>query len=235
MKQRIWELDAFRGICVLGMIAVHFVYDLTSLYRLVDWTLPETFLFVQKWGGVLFLLLSGICVTLGKRSVRRGLIVLGSGLLVSAVTFGMWKFFSYQKGIIIYFGVLHCLGVCMMLYPLFKKSHWGVLLGIGAALVAAGFALMRVTFSFPWLIPLGLRPERFQSSDYFPLLPYFGFFLLGAALGKTLYRNQTSLLPKGNPNNLIVRFLTGCGRHSLWIYLLHQPVLSGLLYLLSAF
>lgn len=235
MKQRIWELDAFRGICVLGMIAVHFVYDLTSLYRLVDWTLPETFLFVQKWGGVLFLLLSGICVTLGKRSVRRGLIVLGSGLLVSAVTFGMWKFFSYQKGIIIYFGVLHCLGVCMMLYPLFKKSHWGVLLGVGAALVAAGFALMRVTFSFPWLIPLGLRPERFQSSDYFPLLPYFGFFLLGAALGKTLYRNQTSLLPKGNPNNLIVRFLTGCGRHSLWIYLLHQPVLSGLLYLLSAF
>ncbi len=235
MKQRIWELDAFRGICVLGMIAVHFVYDLTSLYKLVDWNLPTTFLFVQKWGGVLFLLLSGICVTLGTRSVRRGLIVFGSGLLVSAVTFAMWKFFSFHIGIIIYFGVLHCLGVCMMLYPLFKKCHWGVLLGVGAALVAAGFALMNVKFSFPWLIPLGLRPEGFQSSDYFPLLPYFGFFLLGAALGKTLYRNKASLLPKVNTRNLIIRFLTFCGRQSLWIYLLHQPILSGVLYLLSAF
>ena len=37
MKKRIWELDAFRGICILGVVFVHFVYDLVELYRIVDW------------------------------------------------------------------------------------------------------------------------------------------------------------------------------------------------------
>ena len=89
MKKRIWELDAFRGICVLGMLIVHFVYDLTELYRLVSWQPGDAFAWVQRWGGVLFLLLSGICVTLGRRSVRRGLIVFGCGLVCTAGTVGM--------------------------------------------------------------------------------------------------------------------------------------------------
>ena len=115
MKNRIWELDAFRGICLIGMVIVHFVYDLTELYGILSWNPPEGFVFVQQWGGVLFLLLSGICVTLGSRSVRRGLIVFASGMIVSAVTYGMYHFGFTGKSILIYFGVLHCLGVCMLL------------------------------------------------------------------------------------------------------------------------
>ena len=75
MKNRVWELDALRGICILGVIIVHFVYDITELYALVQLDLPDIFLFVQRWGGVIFLLISGICATLGSRSVRRGAIV----------------------------------------------------------------------------------------------------------------------------------------------------------------
>lgn len=234
MKKRIWELDAFRGICVLGMLIVHFVYDLTELYRLVSWQPGDTFAWVQRWGGVLFLLLSGICVTLGRRSIRRGLIVFGCGLVCTAVTVGMYRLGLSGNGIQIYFGVLHCLGMCMILWPVFRRLPWWVLLPLGLGIIMTGlwvFEPMRV--SYPWLLPLGIQPQGLITSDYFPLFPNLGFFLLGSALGKTLYRRQQSLLPRVNDRNFLLRFLQLCGRQSLWIYLLHQPVFSGLFALLT--
>lgn len=234
MKKRIWELDAFRGICVLGMLIVHFVYDLTELYRLVSWQPGDTFTWVQRWGGVLFLLLSGICVTLGRRSIRRGLIVFGCGLVCTAVTVGMYRLGLSGNGIQIYFGVLHCLGMCMILWPVFRRLPWWVLLPLGLGIIMTGlwvFEPMRV--SYPWLLPLGIQPQGLITSDYFPLFPNLGFFLLGSALGKTLYRRQQSLLPWVNDRNFLLRFLQLCGRQSLWIYLLHQPVFSGLFALLT--
>lgn len=236
MKKRIWELDAARGICILGMIVVHLVYDMVELYRLVFWEYPAIYTFVQRWGGVLFLLISGICVTLGSRSVKRGLIVFGCGLVVSAVTAGMYLLQLADKSILIYFGVLHCLGSCMLLWPLFKKLPNWALAVIGAVMVLIGLYLdgnVRVDHSF--LVPLGVIPERFMTSDYFPLLPNLGFFLLGAVLGRTVYRKKESLLPKVNSRNIVLRFLQFLGRHSLEIYLLHQPVLSGIFTLIVMF
>lgn len=229
MKNRIWELDALRGICVLGMIAVHFIYDLVDLYALTDWHLPPVFVFLQTWGGVLFLLISGICVTLGSRSARRGLIVFACGMLCTGVTVGMFALGLAGKGMIIYFGVLHCLGICMLVWPVFRKLPAVLLAALGVTLAALGLWLdAAVRVSFPWLIPLGLIYPGFATADYFPLLPHLGFFLLGAVLGKTLYKSKTSLLPRVNAQNPALRFLQGCGRHSLWIYLLHQPILTGL-------
>lgn len=233
MKQRIWELDVFRGICILGMVAVHFVYDLVELYALVAWKYPPVFTFVKQWGGVLFLLLSGICATLGSRSVRRGIIVFCCGMLCSAVTVGMYLLDMSDKGIIIYFGVLHCLGVCMMLWPLFRKMPWWLLGLLGIALTALGFYLDTLARpDWPWLMPLGLPWKGFQTSDYFPLLPNLGFFLLGAAVGRTVYCRQVTLLPGVKADRGVLRFLGFCGRQSLLIYLLHQPLLSGIFYLI---
>lgn len=235
MKQRIWELDTFRGICVLGMVIVHFIYDLVELYGLIDWQYPAAFSFIKNWGGVLFLLLSGTCATLGSRSVRRGIIVFGCGLVCSAVTAGMYLLGFSGRGIIIWFGVLHCLGICMMLWPLFRKlpmPNWA-LGNLGLLLVIVGLMLRRVTVEAPWLFPLGLTTASFSSSDYFPLLPNLGFFLLGAALGRVLYREKITRLPNVNADTPILRFLGFCGRASLPIYLLHQPVLSALCLLLS--
>ena len=235
MKNRIWELDAFRGICLIGMVIVHFVYDLTELYGILSWNPPEGFVFVQQWGGVLFLLLSGICVTLGSRSVRRGLIVFASGMIVSTVTYGMYHFGFTGKSILIYFGVLHCLGVCMLLWVCFNKLPVWALATFGAGFTALGFYFRTLTVENPWLFSLGLTTSKFASSDYFPLLPYLGFFLLGAVLGRTLYGKKQTLLPKVNPQNLILRFLQWCGRQSLLIYLLHQPVLAGICTLITLF
>lgn len=228
MKKRIWELDALRGLCILGMVIVHFVYDLVELYGFVNWEYPALYRFVMRWGGVLFLLISGICVTLGRRSVRRGLIVFGCGILCTAVTAGMYFLKLADRALIIYFGVLHCLGICMLLWPLCRRLPIWALALLGAVLIAGGFLLQSLPpVDFPWLIPLGLISQNFQTSDYFPLLPNLGFFLLGAVIGLTAYRKKQSLLPGIDSGNAILWFLQLCGRYSLWIYLLHQPILYG--------
>lgn len=235
MKQRIWELDVLRGICILGMVIVHLIYDLTELYGLIDWEYPDSFLFIKDYGGILFFLISGICVTLGSRSVRRGIIVFSCGMLCTLVTFGMELLDFTGSGMVIWFGVLHCLGICMLLWPLVKKLPTAFLAVLGLSLVIAGHLLFGVCLAaHPYLIPLGIVPEWFSSPDYFPLMPYFGYFLLGAVLGRTLYRSKASLLPRCNAGSPVLRFLSLCGRYSLHIYLLHQPVLTGLCLLLSA-
>lgn len=225
MKKRIWELDALRGVCVLGMVAVHLVYDLTQLSGLVEWTYPRWFSLIKDWGGVLFLLISGVCVTLGSRNLRRGVIVLGCGMVCTAVTFAMAALGLSDPAIVIWFGVLHCLGACMLLWSVLEKLPVKAMVILGLLLALAGLALRRMVFSFPWLIPLGFVTEGFASSDYFPLLPHLGFFLLGAALGRTVYREKRSLLPRVPENNPILRFFRFCGRNSLIIYLLHQPII----------
>lgn len=233
MKKRIWELDVLRGVCILGMVVVHLIYDLQTFFSLPFLADSQLFDLIKQWGGVLFLLISGICVTLGSHPVRRGLIVFACGLLCSAVTAGMYVLNMADKSIIIYFGVLHCLGVCMLLWPLFKRLPvWALgLLGLGLTVLGLWIS-GNVVVDFPWLIPLGLVPGDFASSDYFPLLSNLGFFLVGAFLGKTLYRKKETLLPRVNPANPVLAFFTLLGKWSLPVYLLHQPIITGLLYLI---
>lgn len=233
MKKRIWELDVLRGVCILGMVVVHLIYDLQTFFSLPFLADSRLFDLIKQWGGVLFLLISGICVTLGSHPVRRGLIVFACGLICSAVTAGMYFLNMADKSIIIYFGVLHCLGVCMLLWPLFKRLPVWALGLLGLGLTGLGLWISgNVVVDFPWLIPLGLVPGDFASSDYFPLLSNLGFFLVGAFLGKTLYRKKETLLPRVNPANPVLAFFTRLGKWSLPVYLLHQPVITGLLYLI---
>ena len=221
MNKRIWELDAIRGLCILGMIGVHAVYDLQ---------LPTgpVFAFVQNWGGVLFFLLSGLCVTLGSRPAKRGLLVFGAGLICSIVTWLMGELSLLPAHAVIRFGVLHCLGLCMLLWPAFWKLSICLLVALGAALAVLGIWLTECVVGFSGFAWLGLRYPGYSSGDYFPLLPYLGFFLLGAVLGRVLYREKKSLMPNLG-NFWLFRALQWCGRHSLILYLLHQPVLMLLL------
>lgn len=236
MKKRIWELDAFRGLCVLGMIVVHLVYDLVYQYGILQWQYPAWFSFIQNWGGILFILLSGICVTLGRHHVKRGLIVVGCALVVTAVTVAMYGMHFADKGIIIYFGVLHCLGVCMLLWSVFQKLPDWLLLAGGIAMAAVGLYLQNVTLvDFPYLLALGFTFPGLETSDYFPLLPNLGYFLVGAFMGRRLYAKKESLLSQINDRNPIIRFLCFCGRQSLFIYMGHQPILTGLCMLISYF
>ena len=227
-KSRIWELDALRGVCILCVIVVHFLFDL-SFFGGLDLTLPAWYVFIQEYGGAIFVVLSGICVTLGSKSVRRGLIVFACGMLITAVTYGMYRLGMSGADVVVKFGVLHLLGVCMLVYPAFKKLPPAMLTVLGLVIAITGYAIRGIIVPQRWLFPLGLTYEGFTSSDYFPLFPQLGYFLIGAAIGKTAYREKKTLLPGSFQKTPIARFFCWCGRQSLFIYLLHQPIVYGLL------
>ena len=234
-KNRIWELDALRGVCILGMLIFHLMYDVTELFGLIPWQIPGWLTVIASAGARLFLLLSGLCVTLGSRPLRRGLTVFGCGMLCTAVTWAMYKMGLSGQSMIIRFGMLHCLGLCMLLWPLFRKNPNWLLAVLGGLILLLGWYLevsdLRVASR--WLFPLGLRYRGFSSGDYYPLMPCLGWFLLGAVLGRTVYKTQQSLLPRVDADLPMIRFFRLCGQHSLLIYLVHQPVFSGLLTLLT--
>ena len=85
MRQRIWELDALRGLFILIMAWVHLVYDLVEFFDVTSFRFFGPFRWLQTWGGVAFVLLSGCCAVLGRHPARRGLQVLGCGALVQVV------------------------------------------------------------------------------------------------------------------------------------------------------
>lgn len=232
MKKRIWELDALRGLCIIGVVLVHTVYDLVEMFGILQWEYPQWFSFIKEWGGVIFLILSGICVTLGSHPVRRGLIVFAGGMLCTLATALMVRY-GFDRSTMIYFGVLHCLGACMLLWPMYKAMPWWALAFHGAVVIGGGFLIENMIASERWLLALGFYVPGYPSSDYFPLLPYLGFFLIGGALGRLLYKKRQSLIPCFDSSTLLFRPLCFCGRHSLWIYLLHQPVIAGICYLLT--
>ena len=232
-KERIWELDALRGICILCVIFIHFMFDLVYFLGL-DVYFPPVYVFIQQYGGVIFVILSGCCATLGSRSFHRGLIVFGCGMVISLVTFGMYKLGMATRDVIVWFGVLHLLGLCMMLYPLYKRLPTQALLAIGAALVVAGYLISGTIVEAGFLFPLGLVRADFVSSDFFPLLPHLGWYMLGTVLGRTVYAQKQTRLPGRFQNTPLARFFCWCGRQSLFIYMLHQPIVYGLLELIAA-
>lgn len=231
MKKRIWELDTLRGIFMIAIMLFHLWYDLVYLFgvaRLTTGFAKTLFGLFNDWGGTPFLLISGLCATIGSKPVKRGLQVIGGGMIITAVTVGMYLLRFTDKSIIIYFGVLHCIGVCMLLWPLFRKLPTPALLVLGIGMAAVGLYLKTyVRVDFPWLIPLGFVSRGFASSDYFPLLPNLGYFLIGAAAGRTFYKEKQTLLPRVNTDRPVIRFLSFIGKNSLIFYLLHQPVFAG--------
>ena len=231
-RERIWELDALRGFCILCVIFVHFMFDLVYfLGKQVDF--PPLYTFIQQYGGAIFVILSGCCATLGSRSFRRGALVFGCGMLITLVTWGMYRLGMAASDVVVKFGVLHLLGICMMLYPLLKKLPTAAVGVLAVVFIAAGYVLQGMVFEIKWLFPLGFVYPGFTSSDYFPIFPQLGWFLLGILFGRTVYREKKTRLPGMAQDFFLIRFFRWCGRQSLWIYLLHQPIVYGLIELVS--
>jgi uncharacterized membrane protein len=236
-KGRIWKIDFLRGVAVVMMIVFHLLYDLNyfagdpfALYAGFWWV------FARVTAGI-FVFLAGVSLTLSysrirdrlsgseltRKYARRGLWIFSWGLLITAITWGLLA----ENGAI-WFGVLHLIGISIILARSLLRFRW-LNLVLGIAFICAGVYLGTMIFSFPWLIPLGFRPTGFYTLDYLPIFPWFGIVLLGLFVGNTLYKKKISGTDPPNPAKPVC-FL---GRHSLFIYLLHQPVLIGLLYLLS--
>ncbi len=233
-KARVWELDAFRGLFIIGMVAVHTIYDLTAMFGL-SFDPGVVYDIAKEYGSILFIVLSGICVTFGRHFLKRGLTVLGFGMLISLVMALLTAFVSESFGLI-YFGILHLLGTCMILYPVFRKMPVWANCICALAAFAVGYVICDIEISaFPLLVIFGFDLKGFSAVDHFPLFPNLGWFIVGIVLGKTLYKKKQSLLPEKIGKNAVVRFFMLCGKQSLWIYVLHQPIVYGILYIIFKF
>jgi uncharacterized membrane protein len=229
---RIWEIDFLRGLSIILMVFYHVLYDLSEMGGMrtvlgIGINLSGLFwLVAQNFFAGLFIILCGISSTLSRSNIRRALKLLGFAVIITAVTY------IYNSSSAIHFGILHCLGVCILIYGLtFEKSKPLTCVGVAAVvfgLSAALFLFMRnVPVRFNWLLPLGITSTTYTSLDYFPLLPWLGVYLAGAALGKSVYARRQTLIPKRLPET----FINAAGRHSLLIYIIHQPVILAALYL----
>jgi uncharacterized membrane protein len=231
-RTRIWEIDFLRGLAIILMVGYHILFDLGEFNGVKRFLGFSTDLSSAAWTAAqylfagLFVVLSGISSTMSRSNLRRGLKLLVLALAVTAVT---WVF---EPSSAVLFGILHCLALSILLYgAAFERkgpaacAAWGaVILGLGALLPTMRQA---AAISSDWLLPLGIYGPSFASYDYFPLLPWFGVFLAGAALGKRIYAPGRSLIPRPPGET----FINTAGRHSLLIYLVHQPVIMAVLYL----
>ena len=156
----------------------------------------------------------------------RGLRIFAWGLVISL---GVWVAGAGY----LHFGILHLIGASILLaYPLLPYRWFN--LALWALLVAAGGYVQTLRVDTVWLVWLGLQPPRYAPNDYFPLIPWFGVVLLGIFIGNTFYRSTGRLMPLPNlgatPPARLLQFL---GRHSLIIYLIHQPLLLAGLFALG--
>ena len=226
MRRRFDVLDAWRTLAIVLMAAYHFLYDLyifgvISADRLFSAPLNV----LERFICCSFILLAGASARFSRNNLRHGLVVLGAGLVV--------EIGAAAAGQTIRFGVLMLLGSSMVLWHFLGKGlqklpGWSVAAGSGVLFFAARWWTGRTAVSVPWLYPLGFTAPGFYSADYFPLLPWFFLFLTGTALGGwCLAHRENRLLAVRLPG-----VLTWPGRHSLIIYVLHQPVLYGISYLI---
>ena len=234
---RFWEVDAIRGIAVILMIFFHLVFDLYyfGAYR-GNLMSPGWQTFARSIGGT-FTFLLGVSLTLRySKLVTR---LSGWPLFLKFLRRGAWIFFWGMVVTVVtrvvvgdafvIFGILHLLGLSTILAYPFLRSRWAALIG-GIVVIVLGFYIRGNVSLPPWLLWLAMKNGARFMVDHYPLLPWFGFALLGVFAGLTLY-------PRGEPRftmpdlsrRLPVRALTFLGRHSLVIYLVHQPVLVGIL------
>jgi uncharacterized membrane protein len=234
---RFWEVDAARGIAIVMMVVYHLTYDLDYFG---DYGIDSTSGFWARFADATasaFLFLVGVSLAISYSkagATRRGRSLLGNYLLrgIKIFAYGMILtavFLLFGMGVVA-FGILHLIGLSIILaYPFL--SYRLLNLFIGLLLVAAGLYVRAQGFSSesPWLLPFGLVPEGLVMPDYRPLLPWFGVVLLGLFAGNVVYGGGKRPALFAGKAPVLARPLLPLGRNSLFVYLIHQPILVALL------
>ena len=232
--ERFWEIDAARGIAIILMVTFHVFRDMKyfSLYTFDSiafwWLFPRIIasIFIFLVGMSLYISYSRTGKKHFGKYLKRGSKIFSWGLAITTVT---WVF--APEGFV-FFGILHFIGVSVILaYPFLKKPRHNAI--IGAFFVLAGLAMSGFVLPFPWLMPLGILGRGVYTFDYFPIFPWFGIVLIGIWFGSLFYPGGKRDFKIPEIDNAMARALSFMGRHSLKIYLLHQPVTIGIMYALS--
>lgn len=227
-RPRLLLVDALRGVAIVLMVAFHFCFDLTY-FKLAGFDFYEDRFWLNARTLILsmFLFLVGASLVLATRNgidtrrfLRRLAVIVGAALLVSA---GTWWLFAER---FVFFGVLHFIALASVLGLAFVRRRWLSLVA-GIALIALGTQYQSSWFDVTGRRWIGLMTYKPLTEDYVPLLPWFGVVLLGIFAGPGLQRIAQKL--QSRSTGLLPGWLAAAGRHSLLIYLLHQPLLMGAL------
>jgi uncharacterized membrane protein len=233
-QPRFLEIDLLRTIAILLMIVYHLGYDLSYFYGFPWDVLSGGWLVLERATAILFLLLVGVSFAVSsdrmerqgldvrkryRRTARRGIRILAAALLVTAATYWM------DPATYVRFGILHLIALATFLLPLVRPLKEG-----NALLALAVFWIGRFVGAVrtPLLLPFGWTPPGFTTVDYFPVFPWLAAILLGVAIGSLLYGR--GLPTRHLPSTPAARRLAWPGCHSLALYLLHQPLLLGALW-----
>ncbi|MCK5019794.1 MAG: DUF1624 domain-containing protein [Candidatus Peribacteraceae bacterium] len=193
-----------RTIAIVMMIVFHFIYDLNEFTNITINIKSEGMEIFKIITASLFLFVAGISTNFSKNQFKRALIVIGAGIIITLTTY------IYNPNTFIRFGILHCIGVGMLiLIPLNKLKELNILLGL--------FILM---------IPIQFPPPH-TTLDYYPLLPWLAVMLIGFGIGHYLFVRKNIFQKKSYSKSL--SNLTFLGRHTLLIYMIHQPIIIGVL------
>jgi uncharacterized membrane protein len=238
---RFWEVDTIRGIAVVLMIIYHFIFDLAYFGAYSGNMLSSPWQTFARSIGSTFIFVMGISLTLRynrldpklgqkqlfRKYLLRGAKLFGWGMVITIVTY-----FVVGSGFVI-FGILHLLGLSTMLAYPFLRSRWASLFG-GLAVIGLGVYVSDLVVPSPWLIWFGVKQFGRYMVDYYPVIPWFGLVLLGIFVGFTLYPHGARRFALPDLRHIApIRALTYLGRHSLPIYLIHQPILLAILLLVG--
>ena len=239
-KERLHLIDQGRGFAVVIMVIYHMVYDIIEIFGL---NFPLFFSPVVNMARdlvvCLFLILAGGSTNLSRNNLKRGLKVFGIAIGLS--------FASIIVGMPIMFGILHIMGICMilsvMLQPILIKVNPNILnpiliivfiltFNVRKGYVGVGdlftINIPESIYQYDWIYSIGFPNSSFISYDYFPMLPWAFMFMLGISLGRNWKTNPNPILKKSYLPTLSV-----IGSHTLIIYVAHQPILYVLIYGLS--
>jgi len=243
-RQRAFELDLLRGLAIIAMILHHFIYDLRYIMQLDVFAWQDSYVF-ENWVRPLFLFIflfvSGVCCTFSRNNFLRSLKLFVVSILFSVVFYFVSIYTETEMYVV--FNVLHMLTLGTFIFALMSLlENRKILKGIDKIFIFLGVIFLWMAYPLSKISEVridALIPfhENFAKGlgmgDYLPIVPWIGFFFVGAFFGRIYYRNRESLFP-GAPvavKKLAVPF-EFVGRNALMFYVLHQPVLLASLYLL---
>ena len=238
-------IDVLRGICLVSMIAYHTMWDCVYIFGVnAPWFKTEYARIWQQSICWMFIFLSGFCFNLGRNHLKRGLLVFGGGVVITVVTLLVMP----EDKII--FGVLTLIGSAMLILtaaePIMKKIPplFGFVMNFIVFIFCKnvpkgyiGFENTPVFLRLPDFLYkdyftafLGFKFTGFRSSDYFPLIPWLFLFFAGYFFFMLLSKKGVVARWKKTPPTK--EFFSTIGRYSFWIYMAHQPVVYGILFII---
>lgn len=234
---RIPLIDVLRGVALLAMTIYHFTWDLEFFGYYVPGTInePHWVAFARAIASS-FLGLAGISLVLAHGQGidwpgfwKREAIVVAAAIAITLATY-----FAFPDSYI-FFGILHAIALFSLLGLAFLRLPWWAVALAAIATIAIGQTVNLAIFNHWSLAWVGLAEQLPTSNDYVPLFPWFGATLAGMAIAKLFERYEwwTAIAGITLPS-FADRPLCFLGKHSLAYYLIHQPVLLGLLWTFQA-